>query len=163
MITTAATALELTVNGSARKVDVHSDTTLLLVLRHDLELKGTRIGCTEGECGACTVLVNGRPVQSCNTPLWSVAGHDITTIEGLAAGTTLNAVQQAFFDEQAAQCGYCTNGIIMSVTGLLAQTPPATRQQIISVLDERHLCRCGAQPRILRAIDRAIAAMGVRR
>ncbi len=148
------------VNGRAVTVHVPEDTTLLSALRHDLDLKGTRVGCTEGYCGACTVLVDGRPVQSCNTPLWSVDGKTITTVEGLARGDVLGPVQEAFLLEQAAQCGYCTNGIIMTVTGLLSQNPPATKHEIVEVLDERHICRCGAQTRILKAIDRAIATIG---
>jgi aerobic-type carbon monoxide dehydrogenase small subunit (CoxS/CutS family) len=152
-----ATTVQLSVNGTVRHVTAAADTSLLTVLRHDLDLKGTRIGCTEGQCGACTVVVEGRAMQACSIPLWNVAGKAITTIEGLSGSSTLAHVQRAFLDEQAAQCGYCTNGIIMTVTALLSQSPPATRQHIIATLDERHLCRCGAQPRILRAIDRALA------
>ncbi len=148
------------VNGHPVTVEVPEETTLLQALRHDLGLKGTRVGCTEGYCGACTVLVDGRPVQSCNTPLWSVEGKSVTTIEGLAQEGVLGPVQEAFLREQAAQCGYCTNGIIMTVTGLLSQSPPAPRSKILEALDERHICRCGAQPRILKAIDRAIATLG---
>ena len=162
---TAAPVLEtrsFTVNGRDVVVAAPEDASLLAALRHDLDLKGTRVGCTEGYCGACTVLVDGRPVQSCNTPLWAAAGKAITTIEGLAQGDVLGPVQDAFLLEQAAQCGYCTNGIIMTVTGLLSQNPPATKHEIVEVLDERHICRCGAQPRILRAIDRAIAVIGGR-
>jgi aerobic-type carbon monoxide dehydrogenase small subunit (CoxS/CutS family) len=154
----AATAVQLTVNGVVLSVAAPGDTSVLMVLRQDLDLKGTRIGCAEGQCGACTVLIDGRATQSCKTPLWSVAGKSITTIEGVANDPTLARVQTAFIDEQAAQCGYCTNGIVMTITALLARSNPANRQQIIAALDERHLCRCGAQPRILRAVDRAIAA-----
>jgi nicotinate dehydrogenase subunit A len=150
----------LTVNGQPVSLEAAEGTSLLMALRQDLKLKGSRIGCTEGHCGACTVLVDGRPMQSCNTPLWAVDGHSVTTIEGLAHGDALGSVQQAFVAEQAAQCGYCTNGIIVTITGLLSQTPPASREQIIAVLDERHLCRCGAHARILRAVDRAIADLG---
>lgn len=163
---TAAPVLEtrsFSVNGRDVAVTAPEDASLLAALRHDLDLKGTRVGCTEGYCGACTVLVDGRPVQSCNTPLWAAAGKAITTIEGLAQGDVLGPVQDAFLIEQAAQCGYCTNGMIMTVTGLLMQNPPATKHEIVEVLDERHICRCGAQPRILRAIDRAIAVIGGRK
>lgn len=163
---TAAPVLEtrsFSVNGRDVAVTAPEDASLLAALRHDLDLKGTRVGCTEGYCGACTVLVDGRPVQSCNTPLWAAAGKAITTIEGLAQGDVLGPVQEAFLIEQAAQCGYCTNGMIMTVTGLLMQNPPATKHEIVEVLDERHICRCGAQPRILRAIDRAIAVIGGRK
>ena len=148
--------IELTVNGQLRQLRVSPDTPVLMVLRQDLMLLGTRIGCTEGQCGACTALLDGRPVQTCNLPVWSIAGRHVTTIEALAVNGKPGRVQQAFLDEQAAQCGYCVNGIMMTVTAMLAQTPPATRPEIIAALDERHLCRCGAQPRILRAIDRAI-------
>jgi len=163
---TAVPVLEtrsFSVNGRDVAVTAPEDASLLAALRHDLDLKGTRVGCTEGYCGACTVLVDGRPVQSCNTPLWAAAGKAITTIEGLAQGDVLGPVQDAFLIEQAAQCGYCTNGMIMTVTGLLMQNPPATKHEIVEVLDERHICRCGAQPRILRAIDRAIAVIGGRK
>lgn len=144
------------VNGTDVQVAVAGDTSLLSALRHDLDLRGTRIGCAEGNCGACTVLVDGLPVQSCTTPLWSVQNHSVRTIESLGA----NDLPTTFLAEQAAQCGYCINGIIMTVTGLLARTPPASRSEIVAALDERHLCRCGAHVRILRAVDRAIAERG---
>jgi nicotinate dehydrogenase subunit A len=156
----ATPPITITVNGQVQQLHVSPDTTALMALRHDLDLKGTRIGCTEGHCGACTALLDGKPVQTCNLPLWSIAGRSLTTIEALSAGGHYNMVQQAFLAEQAGQCGYCVNGIMMTVTAMLAQTPPATRAAIIETLDERHLCRCGAQPRILRAIDQAIAARG---
>ena len=141
-----------TVNTTTATLDLPGDTPLVHVLRHDLGLKGTRLGCGEGQCGSCTVLLDGAPVQSCDTPLWSVANRKITTVEGLALGP----LQQLFLDEQAAQCGFCINGIIMSLTALLAREPRPTRADILAHLDERHLCRCGAQPRILRVIDRAL-------
>ncbi len=144
------------VNGTDVQVAVGGGTSLLTALRHDLDLKGTRIGCTEGNCGACTVLVDGLPVQSCTTPLWSVKDRSVRTIESLGA----DDLPATFLAEQAAQCGYCINGIIMTVTGLLARTPPASRSEIVAALDERHLCRCGAHVRILRAVDRAIADRG---
>jgi aerobic-type carbon monoxide dehydrogenase small subunit (CoxS/CutS family) len=158
MTSEALPPIQLTVNGKLRQLTVSPDTSVLMVLRQDLDLTGTRIGCTDGHCGACTALLDGRPAQTCNLPLWSIAGRSITTIEALSAGGSPGLVQQAFLEEQAGQCGYCVNGIIMTVTAMLAQTPPATRAEIIMTLDERHLCRCGAQPRILRAIDRAISA-----
>ncbi len=160
--TVALESRSLVVNGRDVTVNVPEDTPLLAALRHDLDLKGTRVGCTEGYCGACTVLVEGRPVQSCNTPLWSVEGKSVTTVEGLKQGDVLGPVQEAFLLEQAAQCGYCTNGIIMTVAGMLSQSPPATKHEIVEVLDERHICRCGAQTRILKAIDRAILMTGAR-
>lgn len=144
------------VNGIDVHVAVSGETSLLSALRHDLDLKGTRIGCGEGNCGACTVLIDGLPVQSCTTPLWSVNYHSVKTIEGLDA----DDLPSVFLAEQAAQCGYCINGIIMTVTGMLARTPPASRSDIVAMLDERHLCRCGSQVRILRAVDRAIAQRG---
>jgi aerobic-type carbon monoxide dehydrogenase small subunit (CoxS/CutS family) len=147
----------LTVNGQVREVPLPGDTPLLTVLRQDLGLKGTRFGCGEERCGACMVLVDGRPLQSCSTPLWAAEGKAVTTIEGLSAGGEPGLLQRAFLDEQAAQCGYCINGIIMSLAGLLASRPTPTRGEILQFLDERHLCRCGAHPRILRALDRALS------
>jgi aerobic-type carbon monoxide dehydrogenase small subunit (CoxS/CutS family) len=149
--------IELIVNGQACALHLDPKTPVLMALRQDLDLKGTRIGCAEGHCGACTVLLGGRPVQTCNLTVEAVAGQNITTMEAIAADERWRFVRQAFLDEQAAQCGYCTNGIIMTVIGLLAQNPPAGRPEIIAVLDERHLCRCGAHPRVLRAIDRVLA------
>jgi nicotinate dehydrogenase subunit A len=149
--------VRLTVNGQSRELHLPEDTSMLMILRQDLELKGTRIGCAEGNCGACTVLMDGTPVQTCTMPLWAAAGRSFTTIEAAAEAPVLAAVRAAFLTEQAAQCGYCTNGIIMSVAGLLAAG--RDRAAIIHHLDERHLCRCGAQPRILRAIDRAMASL----
>ncbi len=157
MAASQTSAIHITVNGESRQLDLSPNTPLLMVLRQDLGLKGTRVGCMEGHCGACTVLLDGRPIQTCNTALWSVAGRSITTIESGRTDRAVDLVMRAFLDEQAAQCGYCTNGIIMTVAGLLGQTPPASRKEIVAALDERHLCRCGAQPRILRAIDRAVA------
>jgi aerobic-type carbon monoxide dehydrogenase small subunit (CoxS/CutS family) len=151
--------LAFKVNGTDVRLTCDENTTLLTALRNDLDLKGTRVGCVEGQCGACTVLVDGMPVQSCTTPLWSVKDRHIETIEGLGADNGLSSI---FLAEQAAQCGYCINGIIMTVSGLLARTPAASRGEIIAALDERHLCRCGSQVRILRAVDRAIAERGVR-
>jgi aerobic-type carbon monoxide dehydrogenase small subunit (CoxS/CutS family) len=149
--------IELTVNGRPHALHLDPKTPVLMALRQDLDLKGTRLGCMEGYCGACTVLIGGRPVQTCNLAIEAVAGENITTIEAAAADESWRFVRQAFLDGQAAQCGYCTNGIIMTVIGLLGQNPPASRQEIIAALDERHLCRCGAQLRVLKAIDRALA------
>lgn len=144
-------AISFEVNGAPVSLSLPEDTPLVHVLRHDLGCKGARLGCGEGQCGACTVLIDGRAVQSCDTPLWSVAGRSVVTIEGLGE----SPLRQLFLDEQAAQCGFCINGIIMSLTALLARDPPASRAEILEHLDERHLCRCGAQARILRVIDRA--------
>jgi nicotinate dehydrogenase subunit A len=128
---------------------VQSDraTPLLYVLRNDLQLKGTRFGCGTGHCGSCTVVMDGHAIQSCDTPLWSAAGKEITTVEGLGQGHPL---REAFLEEQAAQCGYCINGILMSASTL--KNP--TDQEILKALD-RHLCRCGTHVRILKAIRRA--------
>jgi nicotinate dehydrogenase subunit A len=144
----------LRVNGRAHAVAAEPNTPLLYVLRNDLGLKGTRFGCGVGHCGACTVLVDGNAVQSCDTPLWSAAGREITTIEGLGTAERPHPLQQAFLGEQAAQCGYCINGIIMSAVALLKRTPQPTDAQIAAALD-RNLCRCGTHVRILRAIRRA--------
>jgi nicotinate dehydrogenase subunit A len=144
----------LRVNGRAQEVAAEPDTPLLYVLRNDLGLKGTRFGCGAGHCGACTVLVDGNAVQSCDTPLWSAAGREITTVEGLGSAEKPHRLQQAFLDEQAAQCGYCVNGIIMAAAALLKKTPRPTDAEIAAALD-RNLCRCGTHVRILRAIRRA--------
>ena len=147
----------LQVNGRAHEVAAEPNTPLLYVLRNDLGLKGTRFGCGAGHCGACTVLADGNAVQSCDTPLWSAAGREITTIEGLGSAERPHPLQQAFLGEQAAQCGYCINGIIMSAAALLKRTPQPTDAQIAAALD-RNLCRCGTHVRILRAIRRAAEA-----
>ena len=144
----------LKVNGQTHTVSAEPNTPLLYILRNDLKLKGTRFGCGEGQCGACTVLIDGKAVQSCDTPLWSAPGHDITTIEGLGTAEAPGRLQQAFIDEQAVQCGYCINGIIMSAQALLIATPQPNDEQIIEALD-RNLCRCGTHVRVLRAIKRA--------
>ena len=143
----------LKVNGQTHTVSAEPNTPLLYILRNDLKLKGTRFGCGEGQCGACTVLIDGKAVQSCDTPLWSAPGHDITTIEGLGTAEAPGRLQQAFIDEQAVQCGYCINRIIMSVEALLIANPKPNDEQIIEALD-RNLCRCGTHVRVLRAIKR---------
>ena len=153
-----AETLKLRVNGIEREVRAEPATPLLYILRNDLGLKGTRFGCGEGHCGACTVLVDGKPLQSCDTPLWSAAGHEITTVEGLSQGGALHPLQQAFIGEQAAQCGYCINGIMMSAVALLGRNPDPSEAEIVAAL-ERNLCRCGTHVRILRAIARAAAAL----
>jgi len=152
-----ADSFKLRVNGVEREVSAEADTPLLYILRNDLKLKGTRFGCGEGNCGACTVLLDGRAVQSCDTPLWSAPGHEITTIEGLAGvggADSLHPIQQAFLEEQAAQCGYCSNGIMMSAKVLLDANPDPDDAQIAAAL-ERNLCRCGTHVRVLRAVKRA--------
>ena len=153
-----AETLKLRVNGIEREVRAEPSTPLLYILRNDLGLKGTRFGCGEGHCGACTVLLDGKPMQSCDTPLWSAAGHEITTVEGLSRDGAPHPIQQAFLDEQAAQCGYCINGIMMSAAALLERNPDPSEAEIAAALD-RNLCRCGTHVRILRAIARAAQAM----
>ena len=140
----------MTVNGTEVEVTCDRDTPLLFVLRNHLGMKGTRFGCGLGLCGACNVIINGRTVFSCDTPLWSVADQDVRTIEGLPDGP----LQRMFVEEQAAQCGYCVSGIIMSATALLAQNPRPDEQEVRAALDD-NLCRCGAHNRMVRAILRA--------
>jgi nicotinate dehydrogenase subunit A len=147
-------AITLTVNGRSHAVAAEPETALLYVLRNDLKLKGARFGCGMGQCGACTVLVDGKPVQSCDFPLSAAAGKSITTIEGLARDGTLHPLQRAFVEEQAAQCGYCATGIIMAAKALLDANPRPTEAEIRTAL-KGNLCRCGTHYRILRAIQRA--------
>ncbi|HTP95925.1 MAG TPA: (2Fe-2S)-binding protein [Burkholderiales bacterium] len=146
------------VNGEPVSVSADPDTPLMYVLRNDLELKATRFGCGQGACGACNVLLDGHNVQSCDTPLWSVAGKSVVTVEGLGTIGRLHPLQQAFIDEQAAQCGYCVNGILISAKALLDRDPNPTEAAIRKAL-ERNLCRCGTHNRIIRAIQRAARAM----
>jgi len=151
----------LTVNGRPQDLpeETAPDTPLLDILRNTLGLTGTRFGCGLEQCGACMVLVDGTPVQSCNAALDSVDGKEITTIEGLAAAEGgLHPLQQAFLDEQAGQCGYCLSGILISAKALLDRNPNPTRQEIAAALDD-NLCRCGSHVRILAAVERAAAAM----
>ena len=149
---------KMSVNGVDHALSADADTPLMYCLRDELGLKGTRFGCGSGHCGACTVLVDGRAVQSCDTPLWAAAGHQVTTVEGLADDRIGSVLRQAFIDLQAAQCGYCINGILMAATALLKQNARPDRPAILKAL-ERNLCRCGTHVRILRAIDRAIAEL----
>jgi nicotinate dehydrogenase subunit A len=147
---------ELTVNGSPVQVDSHPDTSLLHVLRNELHLMGTRFGCGVGLCGACFVRMDGQVVPSCDTPLWSAEGRTVVTVEGLAPGDELHRVQRAFLDEQAAQCGYCISGILVSAATLLEENPAPDEQAVIDALD-RNLCRCGVHRRVVRAV---LAAAG---
>jgi nicotinate dehydrogenase subunit A len=146
----------LNVNGSEHSVEADPGTPLLYILRNDLQLKGVRAGCAAGHCGACTVLVDARAVQSCDLPLSAAVGHKITTIEGLGTTEKPHPLQSAFVSEQAAQCGYCINGILMSAAALLARNAAPSKAEIAAAL-ERHLCRCGSHTRILRAVARAAA------
>lgn len=149
-------AVVLTVNGRRSIVRVDPATPLLYALRNDLGLKGTRFGCGTGECGTCTVLVDGRPQTSCDLPVSAAAGHHVLTVEGLADGDRLDPLQQAFLDEAAGQCGYCLSGILMAAAALLESNPRPGDAEIRSALDG-HLCRCGAHARIIRAVQRAAA------
>ena len=146
------------VNGREVTVDIAPNTPLLFALRNDLALKGTRHGCAEGDCGACTVLIDGRPVTSCNTPVEAVQGQSVETAEALTAGAARHPLVTAVLDEQAGQCGYCLPGILMRAKALLAETPEPDRATIAAALDD-NLCRCGAHNRIMRAIEKAGAAM----
>lgn len=150
--------IKLNVNGRQHEVAAEPETALLYVLRNDLKLKGARFGCGLGQCGACTVLVDGKPVQSCDLPLSAAAGKSITTIEGLARDGELHPLQAAFIAEQAAQCGYCITGIIMAAKALLDANPRPADAEIRSAL-KGNLCRCGTHHRILRAIHRAAREM----
>ncbi len=149
--------IQLTVNGTTQTVSSEPDTPLLDVLRHDLGLAGPRFGCGIGLCGACFVLIDGQARSSCDFPAWAAEGMAVTTVEGLAAGGALHAVQQAVIDEQAAQCGYCTSGMIMSAVALLHRNPAPSESEVRTALDG-NLCRCGTHQRIVRAVLRAAAS-----
>ncbi len=150
----------LDVNGTRRDVYVDSEKTLLGLLREDLGLTGSKVGCGEGECGACTVLADGQPVRSCITSVGSIAGKQILTIEGLETKNgELHPLQQAFLDEAAFQCGYCTPGMIMSAAGLLKQNPDPSEEDIVRFM-QGNICRCGTYTRIIRAIRQAATQMG---
>src|SRR5512142_2874582 len=152
-------SLDLSVNGRAVSVTVaNEETSLLTVLRNELNLVGARFGCGLEQCGCCMVLIDGAPTKSCAKPIWSVAGKSVTTVEGLGTPERPHALQQALLDEQAGQCGYCLSGIIVSAKALLDRNPSPTRAQIVEALD-KHLCRCGAHPRILRAVEQAAATL----
>ena len=146
--------ITLTVNGQAHQVDVDPDTPLLYVLRNDLELNGAKFGCGLGQCGACTVLLEGKPVMSCVIPVSVVQNREITTIEGLGTADAPGPVQQAFIDEQAAQCGYCVSGMIMTAADLLNRNPQPQEADVRAALAD-NLCRCGTHNRIIRAVLRA--------
>jgi nicotinate dehydrogenase subunit A len=154
----AARVKQLEVNGTARAVDAEADRTLLGVLRDDLDLTGSKYGCGEGKCGACTVLVDGEPVHSCITKVGLVANKPITTIEGLEHNGALHPLQQAFLDEGALQCGYCTPGMIMAGVGLLRRHADPDDGQIVEAMNGT-ICRCGTYTRIVAAIHRAAKRM----
>jgi nicotinate dehydrogenase subunit A len=148
--------ISLRVNGADHSLAAGGDTPLIDVLRNTLGLKGTRFGCGAERCGACFVIADGRIVVSCSTPLSAVEGKSVTTVEGLGRPDAPHALQRAFIAEQAAQCGYCTSGMLLSAAALLERTPHPTEAQVRQAL-ERNLCRCGCYPRIVRAVLRAAA------
>jgi nicotinate dehydrogenase subunit A len=147
----------LRVNGAQRDVSVEADTPLLYVLRNDLELNGPKFGCGLAQCGACTVLIDGKAVRSCVTPVSAVKGS-VETIEGLGTEEKLHPIQKAFIEEQACQCGYCGNGMVMSAKALLANNPRPTNEEIRKALNG-HLCRCASHNRIVRAVQKAAKEM----
>jgi nicotinate dehydrogenase subunit A len=150
-------AISITVNGRTQAVAADGETPLLYILRNDLKLKGARFGCGLGACGACTVVIDGKAVQSCDISLAAAAGKSITTIEGIGSVGRMHALQSAFVAEQAAQCGYCTSGIIMTAYALLARNAHPSEAEIRTALDG-NICRCGTHARILRAVKRAAEA-----
>jgi len=152
-------AVSLKVNGATRSVPAEPDTPLLYVLRNDLELNGAKFGCGLAQCGACTVLVDGKAVRSCVTDIGSLANAEITTLEGLGTIEKPHALQRAFIEEQAAQCGYCINGMIMSAKALLDRNPKPSEADVRQAL-AANLCRCGTHNRIVRAVLRAANEMG---
>ncbi|WP_306397030.1 (2Fe-2S)-binding protein [Telluria beijingensis] len=158
------TTYRLQVNGKQHAVDTDPDTPLLYVLRNELALNGAKFGCGLGQCGSCTVIMDGKPAMSCLVPVSAVGARAVRTVEGLGDARTPGVLQQAFIDEQAAQCGYCIAGMIMQATALLEKTPAPTDAQIRAHMSP-NLCRCGTHMRILRAVRRAadrLAAGGKR-
>jgi aerobic-type carbon monoxide dehydrogenase small subunit (CoxS/CutS family) len=151
---------ELDVNGSKRRVDADADRTLLSVLRDDLDLTGTKYGCGEGQCAACTVLIDGQPTRSCLTKVGTLAGKRIVTIEGLAPAGGLHPMQEAFLQAGAMQCGWCTPGMILGAVGLLRKNPHPSESEIVTGMNG-HICRCGTYPRVVAAIQ-AVAKNGGR-
>jgi aerobic-type carbon monoxide dehydrogenase small subunit (CoxS/CutS family) len=151
--------ITLLVNGAEHRVDVPSDQSLLSVLRDELDLTGTKYGCGEGQCGACTVLLDGKPARSCRTSVGSAAGKKITTIEGLEQNGRLHPVQEAFLHAEAFQCGYCTSGMIISAVALLDSYPSPTDEEIVRQMNG-NVCRCGTYQRIIAAIHQAASHKG---
>ncbi len=150
--------IQITVNGRAMSVTAEDETPLMYVLRNDAGCKGVRYGCGLGQCGACTVIIDGKPVQSCDVPVSAVAGKAITTIEGIGSDAHPHPLQRAFVEEQAAQCGYCATGIIMSAKALLDVNASPSDAELKEALS-KNLCRCGTHQRILRAVKRAAVEM----
>lgn len=153
-----ATITEIHVNGKLRKIEADAETPLLTVLREQLDLTGTKYGCGEGQCGACTVLIGEFPRRSCRTAVGAVGTKPVTTIEGLGENGNLHPLQQAFLDEGAFQCAYCTSGMIVTGAALLRASPDPDEQKIREFM-QGNICRCGTYPRIVAAIQRAAAAM----
>ena len=152
-------AIEFQLNGKTLTLDIDHDRMLLWVLRTELGLSGTKYGCGEGICGACTVTVDGNAVRSCRTPVRNVAGKVVLTIEGLALDGRLHPLQQAFIEHGAFQCGFCTSGMLMSASAILHQTPSPSREAVVAHMD-RSLCRCGAHQRIVKAVEAVVAQSG---
>ena len=150
--------IQFELNGKAVELEVDTDLTLLWAIRTDLGLTGTKYGCGEGYCGACTVLIDNKAVRSCSTKIGEVAGKKVVTIEGLAKGEELHPVQKAFVEHDALQCGYCTPGMIMNAVGLIHQNPNPSKEDIIWGMED-NLCRCGAHNRIIDAIQTAAGVM----
>lgn len=150
--------IQINVNGRTRSIEADSNTTLLSALRDQLDLTGSKYGCGEGQCGACTVLIDGKARRSCITRADAVQGKQITTIEGLANGEQLHPLQQAFLDEGAMQCAYCTSGMIMSAVSLLSTNTNPSGAEIADFM-EGNICRCGTYPRIIAAIQKASISM----
>ena len=145
---------ELDINGSKRRVDADADRNLLSVLRDDLDLTGTKYGCGEGQCAACTVLIDGQPTRSCITKVGTAAGKRIVTIEGLSPEGKLHPMQEAFIHADAMQCGWCTPGMILGAVGLLTKNPHPTDAEIVTGMNG-HICRCGTYPKVVAAIQAA--------
>jgi nicotinate dehydrogenase subunit A len=144
-------------NGQEHSIGIDESVPLLYVLRNDFGLNGPKFGCGLGQCGACTVLLDGTPVRSCLLPLSAAAGKEVTTLEGLGDRTNPHPLQTAFIEEQALQCGYCSNGVLMAAAALLKDKPNPSEEQIRAAL-QGHLCRCGVQERMIRAVSRAAAS-----
>ena len=147
------------INGSVHTVAADTDRPLLSILREDLDLTGSKYGCGEGQCGACTVLIDGRPARSCITPLSTLTNQQIVTIEGLEKNGKLHPVQEAFIEEDALQCGYCTSGMILAAVSLLQKKPNPTEADIVRGMQD-NVCRCGTYRRIVRAVQKAAKAQG---
>lgn len=154
--------IAFTVNGRAVRIAQDTDRPLLSVLREDLSLRGSHFGCGSGQCGACMVLIDGKPEQSCAREIATLAGCTVTTVEGLSANGVLHPLQQAFLEEQAGQCGYCLSGILVSAAALLTRNPYPSRAEVAAALDP-HLCRCGIHNRVIRAVQKAGRTMAEKR